>query len=119
MGNLRNSALLWRRVLSTLLLFGFAISVVCAQERTVTGQVTAQGEGPLAGVNIILQGTTTGIQSDVNGNYSIKVPGPDAVLVFSFISFTPQSITVGSQTKIDVVLIPATSQLSEVVVIGY
>jgi iron complex outermembrane receptor protein len=93
--------------------------MVCAQERTITGQVTAQSEGPLAGVNIVLQGTTTGIQTDVNGNFSIKVPGPDAVLVFSFISFTPQSITVGSQTKIDVVLVAATSQLSEVVVIGY
>jgi iron complex outermembrane receptor protein len=119
MGNLRNSALLWRRALSTLLMFGFAISVVCAQERTITGQVTAQGEGPLAGVNIVLQGTTQGIQSDVNGNFSIKVPGPDAVLVFSFISFTTQNVTVGNQTKIDVVLVPATSALSEVVVVGY
>ncbi|MGD0582263.1 MAG: SusC/RagA family TonB-linked outer membrane protein [Bacteroidales bacterium] len=119
MGNLRNSLLLWRRALSTLLLFGFAISVVCAQERTITGQVTAQTEGPLAGVNIVLQGTTQGTQSDANGNYTIKVPGPDAVLVFSFISFTSQSVTVGTQTKINVVMVPATSTLNEVVVIGY
>ena len=118
MSNLRNSSL-WRRALSTLLLFGFAFAVVCAQERTITGQVTAQSEGPLAGVNIVLQGTTVGTQTDANGNYSIKVPGPDAVLVFSFISFTTQSVTVGSMGKIDVVLVPSTSTLSEVVVVGY
>ena len=44
--------------------------------------------------------------TDAGGNYSISVPGPQAVLVFSFISYTTQTVTVGTQTTIDVVLAP-------------
>jgi iron complex outermembrane receptor protein len=54
-----------------------------------------------------------------DGSYTISVPGPQAVLLFSFISYTTQSITVGAQTTIDVVLVPAVSTLNEVVVTGY
>jgi TonB-dependent starch-binding outer membrane protein SusC len=119
MGTLRNSVFLWRRGLLSLLIFGFAVSVAFSQGRTVKGKVTSATEGPLPGVNIVLQGTTTGTMTDAGGNYSIAVPGPEAVLVFSFISYTPQSVTVGAQTTIDVVLAPAMSALNEVVVTGY
>ena len=57
--------------------------------------------------------------TDANGNYTITVPGPEAVLVFSFISYTTQNVTVGNQTTIDVVLAPAATSLTEVVVVGY
>jgi hypothetical protein len=83
MCNLRISVLLWRRFVLTFLLFGFALALTFAQERTITGKVTSEGEGALPGVNIILQGTTVGTQTDANGNYSINVPGPDAVLPLS------------------------------------
>lgn len=119
MATLRNFVFLWRRGILTLLLFGFAISFACAQGRTVKGKVTSASEGPLPGVNIVLQGTTQGTMTDGNGNYSISVPGPEAVLVFSFISYTPQSVTVGTQATIDVVLAPAATSLTEVVVVGY
>ena len=55
----------------------------------------------------------------LGGNYSIAVPGPESVLVFSFISYTTQTVTVGAQSTIDVVLAPAISALNEVVVTGY
>jgi iron complex outermembrane receptor protein len=119
MATLRNFVFLWRRGILTLLLFGFAISFACAQVSTVKGKVTSEAEGPLPGVNIVLQGTTTGTMTDAGGNYSINVPGPQAVLIFSFISYTTQTVTVGTQSTIDVVLAPALSALNEVVVTGY
>jgi iron complex outermembrane receptor protein len=119
MATLRNFVFLWRRGILTLLLFGFAISFACAQGRTVKGKVTSATEGPLPGVNIVLQGSVQGTMTDAGGNYSIAVPGPEAVLVFSFISYTTQTVTVGNQSTIDVVLAPAMSSLNEVVVTGY
>ncbi len=102
-----------------LLLLSFAVGMANAQERTVKGKVTSAEEGPLPGVNIQIQGTLKGTITDVDGNYSISVPGPDAVLVFSFVSYTTQSVTVGDQTTIDVVLVSAATSLGEVVVVGY
>ena len=119
MGTLRNSVFLWRRGILSLLIFGFAISIAFAQGRTVKGKVTSATEGPLPGVNIVIQGTTQGTMTDAGGNYSIAVPGPEAVLVFSFISYTPQTVTVGTQAAINIDLAPAMSALNEVVVTGY
>jgi TonB-linked SusC/RagA family outer membrane protein len=120
MGTFRNSVLLWKRTVLSLLLFIFAIGLASAQERKVTGKVTSsEDKSPLAGVNIVVQNTVTGTATDQNGNYTITVPGPDAVLVYSFISFTTQTVVVGNQAKIDVVLVPSVSTLSEIVVTGY
>ncbi len=119
MGTLRNSVFLWRKGILSLFLFGFAISMASAQQRTVTGKVTSAAEGALPGVNIVVQGTTTGAMTDIDGKFSIAVPGPEAVLVFTFIGYTPQTVAVGAQTTIDVELVPATSALGEVVVVGY
>ena len=119
MGTMRNSVFLWRRGILSLLIFCFAISLASAQQKTVTGKISSVEEGALPGVNVVLQGTVTGTMSDAQGNYSIVVPGSQAVLVFSSIGFTSQSITVGNVAKIDVVLEPTISSLSEVVVVGY
>ena len=91
-----------------------------AQERTVTGTVTdgANNEA-LIGVNIVVQGTTTGAITDVNGNYSISVPSGEAALLFSFVGYAVQSVAVGNQTVIDIQLAPSTVGLDELVVIGY
>jgi len=90
-----------------------------AQEKTITGTVSAEGEGPLPGVNVTVQGTTIGAITDVNGTYKLTVPGPNAVLVFSSIGYTNQSVTVGVQTVINVVMNTEVTGLSEVVVTGY
>ena len=119
MGTSQNSVFLWKRSILSLLLFGFAISLAFAQERTVTGKVTSEGEGSLPGVNVIIQGTTTGTVTDQDGSYTIKVPRPEAVLVFSFIGFTTQEVTVGNRSTIDVLLAPELSKLNEIVVTGY
>jgi len=114
-----NPVHLKRRSLISFLLLSFAVSFAAAQQRTVTGTVSSATEGPLVGVNIVVQGTSTGVATDINGNFSITVPGPQAVLVFSYIGYNPQSVTVGNQNRINVVLEPALSALGEIVVTGY
>jgi TonB-linked SusC/RagA family outer membrane protein len=77
-----------------------------------------QGE-PLPGVNIRVQGTTTGTTTDVSGKYSIAAPGEQSVLQFSFIGFTQQDVVVGSQRIVNVTLEEDVKEFDEVVVIGY
>lgn len=107
-----------------LLFFGVIMCISCiglhAQERTVTGKVTdaANGEAML-GVNIVVQGTTIGAISDLNGNYSITVPSGEASIMYSFIGYSVKLVTVGVQTVIDVELVASTVGLDELVVIGY
>jgi TonB-linked SusC/RagA family outer membrane protein len=93
--------------------------IIFAQEKTITGKVTAQGEGPQAGVNVTVQGTTTGAITDLNGVYTIKVPGSASVLVFSSVGYVTRQVVVGSQSVIDMVLQSDVTALSEVVVTGY
>ena len=119
MGTTRNSVFLCRRGILSLLIFCFAISFTFAQGRVVKGKVSSASEGALVGVNVVLQGTVTGAMTDAGGNYSITVPGAEAVLVFSSIGYTSQTVTVGNSSTVDVVLVPATSTLGEVVVVGY
>ncbi len=85
-----------------LLLFG-AVQVM-AQERTVTGTVSDQDGASIPGVNIVVQGTSQGTVTDMDGNYSISVDDPNAVLVFSFIGLISQEVTVGTNTVINVTL---------------
>jgi TonB-linked SusC/RagA family outer membrane protein len=89
-------------------------------EITVTGTVTSSEDGlSVPGVNITIKGTTQGTTTDADGKYSIRVPDADAILVFSFIGFLPQEVTVGSRAVIDVSLTADIQQLAEVVVVGY
>jgi TonB-dependent starch-binding outer membrane protein SusC len=91
-----------------------------AQGRAVTGTVRSAEDGlGLPGVNIRLAGTTSGTVTDMDGNYRIEVPGPDAVLQFSFIGYVDQQVKVGTRTSIDIRLELDIDQLSEVVVVGY
>jgi TonB-linked SusC/RagA family outer membrane protein len=110
---------LWRGSLLSLLVFGMAFSLTYAQERTISGKVISDEEGPLPGVNIIIQGTGQGTVSDIEGNFTITVPGPESVLVFSSIGYTTEAVTVGNQSVIDMVLVADVTSLKEIVVTGY
>jgi len=104
----------------TFLLCFVLIQGTYAQSRTVKGKVTSADDGSsLPGVNIVIKGTSTGTTTDVDGAYTINVPDGNAVLVFSFVGFLSQEITVGNQSTIDVKLAADVRALSEVVVIGY
>ena len=119
MRNARNHLFLWGRSLLILLMFCFSVGLVSAQQITVKGKVSSAIEGTIPGVNVVLQGTTTGVITDMDGAYTIVVPGPDAVLVYSFIGLVTQTVNVGNQTTIDVVLATDVSELDVVVVTGY
>lgn len=108
-----------RRIALFFLSMVLSSSIIFAQEKTITGKVTAQGEGPQPGVNVTVQGTTIGSITDLNGAYSIKVPGTAAVLVYSSVGYVTKQVVVGTQTVIDMVLISDVTALSEVVVTGY
>ena len=108
-----------RRIALFLLSMVLSSSIIFAQEKTVTGKVTGEGEGPLPGVNVTVQGTVIGAITDLNGAYTIKLPGPTAVLLFSSVGYVTKQVTVGTQTVIDMVLTSDVKALSEVVVTGY
>jgi len=88
---------------------------VMLQGITITGTVI-DNTGALPGVNVVVKGTNTGTVSDVNGKYQITVPNNDAVLMFSFIGFTSQEITVGNRQIIDVSMQEDAMALDEVVI---
>ena len=105
--------LLKKVMLPCLFLIG---SIVYAQ--TVSG-VVSDASGPIPGVNVVVKGTTTGTQTDFDGNYSLNVSSADAVLVFSFLGYATQEIPVNGQSTINVTLSEDVAQLNEVVVVGY
>ncbi|MDV3307932.1 MAG: TonB-dependent receptor [Cyclobacteriaceae bacterium] len=93
---------------------------VWAQDRQVSGRVTSQDDGsPVPGVNVVVEGTTRGTTTDVDGNYTIQLGPNENTLVFSFVGFQPTVVQVDGRTVIDVVLQSDITALDEVVVVGY
>ncbi len=95
----------------------FGIQTACAQN-TITGKVS-DNSGPLPGVNVVVQGTTNGTVTDFDGNYSIRVSDNAATLIFSYIGYTTQRISINGRSTIDVTMAEDAQALSEVVVVGY
>lgn len=105
-----------RRYLTVLLVFGTLVSFA---QQSVSGKVTAADDGTgIPGVNILEKGTSNGTVSDADGNYRINV-GANATLVFSFVGYASQEVSVGSQGTVNVTLQSDVTALSEVVVTGY
>lgn len=92
---------------------------VTAQGGTVTGRVTDESGEALAGVSVMKKGTSQGVMTDANGNYTVGQVSESTVLVFSSLGMLPQEIRVGNRTRIDVSLKSAETSLDEVVVVGY
>ncbi len=89
------------------------------QQTTITGRIIDEtGEG-LPGVNVTVKGTTIGVMSDIDGNYSIDVPDNNPIIVFSFIGYTPQEVDVENKNVINITLKEDIQMLEEVVVVGY
>ncbi len=88
-------------------------------EFRITGKVLDDKGDALPGVSVLLKGSSQGTSSDINGDWELSVPDKGAILVFSFVGFTTQEITVGSQSAINVTMAADIRGLEELVVVGY
>ena len=102
-----------------LLLFFFAGAAGAYAQRTVTGTVYDQDQAPITGANVFVKGTQVGAITDQQGKYSISVPAAGNTLVFSFIGYTSQEVTIGTRSVINVTLQIESRALEEIVVVGY
>lgn len=88
-------------------------------ENRVTGKVTDEKGEPLPGVNILIKGTQRGMTTDFSGAFEIVVPSDESVLIFSFVGYLSQEVTVGGRSRIEITLQPDQKTLEELVVVGY
>ncbi|MBL4879730.1 MAG: TonB-dependent receptor [Oleispira sp.] len=95
----------------------FSLSMY-AQDVTVSGTVSDQN-GPLPGVSVVVEGTTNGVATDFDGNYSLPNVPSDGTLIFSYIGYLTQSVSVNASSTINVTMDEDLEQLEEVVVVGY
>ncbi|MBC6996725.1 SusC/RagA family TonB-linked outer membrane protein [Neolewinella lacunae] len=107
---------IYRLVLLLPLLF---LGVAVQAQNAITGTITGAEDGePLIGVTVLVEGTTTGTVSDLDGNYSIQASATD-VLIYSYTGMETQRITVGTQRQIDVALVSSNISLDQVIVTAY
>ena len=109
--------LMGKKLLTIALCLFVSIGAAFAQN-TVTGTVTDESGQPLAGASVLVAGTTIGVNTDLDGNYSLNVP-KDGVLVFSFIGFEEQRITPNGRKNINVVLVEDKNVLNETIVVAF
>ncbi|MEM1120402.1 MAG: SusC/RagA family TonB-linked outer membrane protein [Bacteroidota bacterium] len=105
-----------RRKLTLSLCFLFFLSSSVMAQQTVTGKIIDPDGEPMIGVNILELGTSNGTITDFDGNYSIEVAGPDAVLEFTYTGYSATEQTVGTQTTINLTLREDVAVLEQVVV---
>jgi len=87
-------------------------------QNSISGTITDDLGNPLPGANVIEKGTTNGVQTDFDGNFTMQVAN-DAILVISYVGFATEEIPVSGESKFNVQLKPSSEGLDEVVVIGY
>jgi TonB-linked SusC/RagA family outer membrane protein len=86
----------------------------------INGKVTDEKGATLPGVSVTLKGKTTGVVTDINGNFSITVPDAGSgILIFTYVGYISREVSLKGQSSINVTLQPDTKNLNEVVVVGY
>ncbi len=103
-------------LLVIMMIAGWTLAI--AQNSTIRGVVRDDQGNTLPGVSVVVKGTSSGIATDNNGNYTITAP-PSGTLVFSFIGSVTQEIAINNRTVINVALVTGSNKLNEVVVVGY
>lgn len=99
--------------------FPTASFIEIQQEIPVTGTVTSAEGELLIGVNVLVKGANEGTITDFDGNYAITVSDQNVILIFSYLGYLSQEVRVGDQRVINIALESSSSELSEVVLIGY
>ncbi len=101
-----------------LFILAFFMSSVVFAQQSISGTVQGEDGLPLPGVNILIKGKSSGTQTDFDGKYTITTETGD-VLVYSYVGFVAQEVTVSGQSEINVTLQADVSALEEVVVVGF
>lgn len=102
-------------LVSILMLFTFTVN---AQEQTITGKVYDVAGEPIIGANVLIQGTTQGVITDMEGAFQLKAD-PSQSLVISFLGYKDMILSIGTKTNFKIVLEEDSEKLDEVVVVGY
>ncbi|HZK94822.1 MAG TPA: SusC/RagA family TonB-linked outer membrane protein [Prolixibacteraceae bacterium] len=108
-----------RKLLSLVLLMFFMTGMAFAQQKTITGKVTDQTGASVPGVTVMIKGTTIGVITGIDGNYSISNVPANATLLFSFVGLKGQEVEVGTRNAINITMEAELTDLDEVVVVGY
>jgi len=109
----------WCTKLKGVLFFLFLTAQLVAQDRTVSGTVTDDAGEPLIGVTVVVEGTSTGAVTEVDGTYEISVSVDNATLVFSYVGYNNQRVSVNGRSTVDVTMSLGSTELDEVLVVGY
>lgn len=97
----------------------FCATTVFAQELKITGIVVDSENMGLPGVNVALKDGTTGTITDIDGNFTIKVPSRKSILIFSFIGYAQQEVSVGDKNSLRIKLVEDSKMIDEVVIVGF
>ena len=89
------------------------------QQKSISGKVTDQSGVPLPGVSVVVKGTTTGVITDNNGNYSLANIPENATLQFSFVGMKTQEVAIAGKSSFNIIMEDETIGLEEVVAVGY
>ncbi|AFL86305.1 TonB-linked outer membrane protein, SusC/RagA family [Belliella baltica DSM 15883] len=107
-------------LLAVMLLMIASIGQIQAQQKTVKGTVISNADNqPIPGANIQIKGTTIGAITDIDGTFSIDIPGNESVLLVSYIGYLSKEVLVGNQSTFNILLEEDVKQLGEVIVVGY
>lgn len=96
-----------------------AVILPAFAQKTVTGTVRDTEGEPMIGVTVVVDGTSTGSITDIDGNFSIANVPDGATLKVSYVGFKDQKITIGGKTKFEIQMSEDTKSLDELVVVGY
>lgn len=107
------------RVLLLCPLFMLVMQSTWAQNKTITGKVTDEKGTAVSGASVLARGTKIGTSTDATGSFSISVPGSVTTLDVTYVGYTTQQVDVTSATSVTVSLVPESSSLTDVVVVGY
>lgn len=119
MKNQLRSYNVFRQAILVFLLAVFSFNAHAQDRFTVSGTVLDDAGVPLPGASVVEKGTTHGVSTDFDGNYSIQVANENATLVISYIGYAEQEIPVAGNSEINATMEPTASTLDEVVVVGY
>lgn len=101
------------------LLLCFSAAIYGQEGIEISGSIVDENDQPLPGASVLVKGTSKGVATDFDGNYTIMVDDKTAVLSFSYVGYENTEIVVGEQTTINVKLAPSASALDEIVIVGY